>query len=106
MLVVCVGGQPKVAMVGNERGQCIDQAKPPVGSGQQQNAAVGTDPAAVERGGELLLANAWQREWQQGIVSSGGNGSFCPGAGVGVSTHSLCDFRRLYHAHQRTPAML
>jgi hypothetical protein len=57
-----VGDQGRMAMVGNDRGQGVDQAKPLVGPGQQQNAAVGTDPPAVKCGGHLLLADTWQRE--------------------------------------------
>ena len=63
-----MGDLRRVAMVGDKCGQRIDQAKPPVGTGQQQNAAIGTDPPAVERGGDLLLADTWQRERQKGIV--------------------------------------
>jgi hypothetical protein len=92
-------------MVRDERGQRIDQAEPPVGTGQQQNTAVGTDPPAIERGGDFLLADTWQRKRKQSIVGSGGHGRFCPGVESGVSTQSLCDSRRLYHAHQRVPAM-
>jgi hypothetical protein len=64
-----------------------------------------TDQAAVERGGDLLLANTWQREWQTGIVVGGGHGRFCPDIESGVDNQSLCDSRRLYHARQRIAAM-
>jgi hypothetical protein len=39
------------------------------------------------------------------IVGGGGHGRFCPGVESGVSTQSLRDSRRLYHARQRIPAM-
>src|SRR5271166_3815177 len=52
--------QPGVAMVGDEGGQPVDQAKLLVDPGQQQNAAVGTDQATVESGCDLLLVNTWQ----------------------------------------------
>jgi hypothetical protein len=100
-----VSDQRRVAMVGDDRGQRVDQAQPAVGTGQEQNAAVGADLAAVERGGDFLLADTWQREWEQGIVGGGGHGRFCPGIESGVSTQSLCNSRWLHHAHQRIPAM-
>jgi len=100
-----VGDLCRIAVIGNDRGKCVDQAKPPVGTGQQQNAAVRTDQAAIERGSDFLLADTWQREWEKGIVGGGGHGRFCPGVESGVSTQSLCDSRRLYHAHLRIPAM-
>jgi hypothetical protein len=49
-------------MVGHDRGQRIDQAETAVGTGQQQNAAGGTDLPAIERGGDFLLADTWQKE--------------------------------------------
>ena len=52
-----VGDQRRVAMVGDDRGQGVDQVKPAVGTGQQQNAAVGADWSAIERGDDFLLAN-------------------------------------------------
>ena len=92
-------------MVRDDRGQCVDQAKPLVGTGQKQDAAIGTDQAAVERGGDLLLADTWQRERQKSIVVGGGHGKFCPRFESGVDNQSLRDSRRLYHARQRIPAM-
>ena len=55
-----VGDQGLVAMVGNDRGQRIDQAKPLIGTSQQQNAAVGTDQPTIESSGDFLLADTWQ----------------------------------------------
>src|SRR5271166_4233060 len=59
----------------------------------------------IEGGGDLLLADTWQREREDGIVVVGGHGGFCPGVESGVSTQSLRDSRQLYHARQRIPAM-
>jgi hypothetical protein len=39
------------------------------------------------------------------VVVVGGHGGFCPGVESGVSTHSLCHSRQLYHARQRIAAM-
>ena len=46
-----------VAAVGDRGGeQCCD-AQPPLGFGQQHHPAVRSDPAAVERGGDLLAVH-------------------------------------------------
>jgi len=37
----------------------VDQAKASVGTGQKKHTAIGTDRAAIERGGDLLAANVW-----------------------------------------------
>ena len=92
-------------MVGDDRGQGVDQVKPAVGTGQQQNAAVGADWSAIERGGDFPLANTWQREREKSIIGAGEHGRFCPGIESGVSTQFLCDSRWLHHTHQRIPAM-
>src|ERR1700738_2471953 len=97
--------QGGIAIVGDQHGQRIDQAKTLIGRGQQENAAVGTDLAAIKRRGDFLLAEVWQREWQQCIVIGGGHGRFCPGLESGVDTQSLSDSRWLYHARSRIPAM-
>ena len=43
------------AVIGDDCRQRVDQAKPLVGTGQQQHAAVGTDQATVECRGDFLL---------------------------------------------------
>src|SRR5271166_2719839 len=95
-----------VTVVGDDRGQPVDQAKLLVGTGQQQNATVGTDHAAIECRGDLLAAYAWQGERQKGFVVVSGHGRFCPGVESGVRALSLCDSGHLYHARQRIPDML
>jgi hypothetical protein len=100
-----MGDQVRIAVVGDERGKGVDQAKTLVGARQQQDATIGTDLAGVEGGGDFLLADTWQRKREKGIVSVGGHGRFCPGGESGVSTQSLRDSRHLYHARQRIPAM-
>ena len=100
-----VGDLVRITVVGDDRRKRIDQTKPLVGTGQQQHAAIGTYQASVESGCDLLLADTWQRERQKRIVVVGGHGKFCPRIESGVSTQSLRDSRRLYHARQRIPAM-
>jgi hypothetical protein len=100
-----VGDLVRITVVGDDRRKRIDQSDLLVGASQQQHTAVGTDPASVKSGRNLLLADTWQREWQERIVVVGGHGRFCPGIENGVSTQSLRDSRRLYYARQRIPAM-
>src|SRR5690242_12144543 len=47
----------------------------PLRQGQQHHAAIGTDAATIEGGGDLLVLNRWQRERQQAMVGHGGCGS-------------------------------
>jgi hypothetical protein len=100
-----VGDKGRVAVVRDQRGQRIDQAEVFVGTGQQQDAAVGADLAGIKGRGDLFLAETWQGEGQKRIVVVGGHGRFRPGMESGVDTQSLRDSRWLYHAHQRIPAM-
>ncbi|WP_428486583.1 hypothetical protein [Rhodopila sp.] len=58
----------RIAVVGDERGRGLDQAKAFVGACQQQNAAITTDPTGIKGGGDLLLAETWQREGQKANV--------------------------------------
>src|SRR6185312_1054799 len=95
----------RFAVIREQFGQSVDQAKAFVGAGQKKHSAIGTDRAAVKRGGDLLLADVWQRERKQGIVVGGGHGRFCPGLTRGLSNQSLSDSRWLYHARLRIPAM-
>src|SRR3954471_14451357 len=82
-----VGDQGGVAMVRDQRRQHVDQAEAFIGTGQQQDAAVGTNLAGIEGGSDFLLANTWQGKREKGIVSIGEHGTFCPGVESGVSTH-------------------
>jgi hypothetical protein len=91
--------QVGVSMVGDDGGQHVDEAKLLVDPGQQQNAAIGTDLAAVECGCHLLPVYTWQCERQKGIVVSGGHGRFCPGIEDGVTATSLLDSRSLYECN-------
>ena len=100
-----MGDLRRIAIVGDQCRQRVDQAKALVGARQQKNPSVGTDLAAIESSGDLLLADVWQKERKQGIVIGGGHGRFCPGFESGVDTQSLSDSRQLYHARLRIPAM-
>jgi hypothetical protein len=45
--------QPRVSIVGEARGQPTKNPTPPLHLGQQQRAAIRTDPAAIESGLDL-----------------------------------------------------
>src|ERR1019366_5105954 len=100
-----MGDLSRVAVIGNQPGQGVDQAKTLIGGSQKEHTAVRTDLSSIEGRSDLLLADVWQRERQQCTVVGGGHGRFCPGLESGVSTQSLSDSRWLYHARLRIPAM-
>jgi hypothetical protein len=50
-----MGDQVRIAVVGDECCKGVDQAKALVGTRQQQDAAVGTDLARIEGGGDFFL---------------------------------------------------
>jgi cell division FtsZ-interacting protein ZapD len=95
----------RAAAVRDQPGQRIHQSKAPLGAGQQQHAAIGTEPTAVERGGDLLAADRWQAEWQKRIVLHGGCGSLRLAKRLVQTPKSLNQVRGLHHARQRIPAM-
>ena len=76
----------RVSVVGNGCGQRVDQAKLLVRTSEQQPAAIGTDRAAIECSGDLLLTGDWRREEQQRIVVGGRHAKPYPGGWLGVST--------------------
>jgi hypothetical protein len=74
----------RIAVIRKQRGQSVDQVKAFVGTGQKKHSAIGTDRDAVERGGDSLLADVWQKERKQGNVLGGAHGRFCPGLESGI----------------------
>jgi len=95
----------RAAVVWDQSRQRIHQAQPPVGAGQQHHAAIGTQPAAIEGGGDLLAANGWQAERQKRIIEHGGCGSLRLAKRLVQTPKSLNQLRGLHHARQRIPAM-
>lgn len=93
------------AAIRNQSGQRIHQAQPPVGAGQKQHTAIGTEPTAVERGGDLLAADRWQAERQKRILGHGGCGSLRFAKRLVQTPKSLPQVKGLHHARQRIPAM-
>ena len=95
----------RVARIGDHRSELVGDPDAPLGRGQQHHAAIGTDAAAVERGGDLLALHRWQRERQQAIVGHGGCGSVRLGKRLASTPKSLRQFSRLRYIRQRIPAL-
>ena len=60
-----VRDQQRIALVGDQRGQPVGDAQPPLGSRQQHHAAIGSDASAIERGSDFLASDGWKTERQQ-----------------------------------------
>ena len=67
--------EQRVARIGNQICQPISDPQTPLGRGQQHDAAVRGDPAAVEGGSDFLAADGWKQERRGRIVGHGGCGS-------------------------------
>src|SRR5579872_4660701 len=96
----------RVASIDDLGGQPVGDAGATLRQPQQHHAAIGTEAATIEGGGDLLALNGWQRERQQAIVVHGGCGSVRIGKRLASTTKSLCCFRPLSYIRQRIPAML
>ena len=70
-----MGHQGRISRVGDQPGDAIDDADPPVGQGQQRHAAIGGDAPAIEGRADFLARHAWQIEQKIGIVIHGGRGA-------------------------------
>ena len=69
-----VNNPRRVAPIGDLRSKLVGDPHAPLRQGQQHHAAVRSDAPAIERGGDLLAVDRWQRERQQAIVDHGGCG--------------------------------
>jgi len=77
-----------IAVVGDHPGQLVGNAEPPLRPGEQHDPAVGSDPPAIERSGDLLAPDGWKRERQQAIVDHGGCGSLECRSGMALTPNS------------------
>ena len=64
-----------IAWVGDQPSKTISQADATLGGGQQHDATIGGDPAAIKGGREFLAADGWKCERRDRIVGHGGWGS-------------------------------
>ena len=64
----------RIAPIRDHPGELVGQAETTIGYRQQHDAAIGTDPPAIEGGGDLLGLNGWKAERQKAIVGHGGRG--------------------------------
>jgi hypothetical protein len=55
-----MGDLRRVTVVGDDRGQPVGEAKLLFGTRQQDHPAIGTDQAAIERGGDFFAVHRWQ----------------------------------------------
>jgi hypothetical protein len=78
----------RIALVRDHSGEPIGNTQPALRLRQQHDAAIGTDPPAVKRGGDLLAADRWKAERQKVIVGHGGCGARDPGKGLALATES------------------
>ena len=90
-----MGDQGRIARIGDQSGDAVDDADPPVGQGQQRHAAVGGDTPAIEGRADFLARHAWQIEQKAGIVIHGGRGASVLWNSVGVSNQNLFQINRL-----------
>ena len=67
--------EQRIARVGDQPGKTIGQADAPLGGGQQHDATIGGDPAAIKGGRDFLAADGWKQERLDRIVGHGGCGS-------------------------------
>ena len=56
-------------------GEAVSHPDTPLGGGQQHDAAIGGDPAAIKGGRDFLAADGCKQERRDRIVGHGGCGS-------------------------------
>jgi hypothetical protein len=83
-----MGRHSRIAPVGDQPGDAINNADPAIGQGQQRHPAIGGDAPAIEGRADFLASYAWQNEEKTGIVIHGGRGASCVPDGVGFDTES------------------
>ncbi len=93
-----------VDRVGDQPGDAVDNAEPPVGERQQRHPAIGGDAPTIEGRiegrADFLAPRAWQIEQKAGIVIYGGRGASLLWNSVGVSNQSLFQISRLRYVRQ------
>ena len=67
--------QRRVAQVGDQPCDAVNNPHPPVGQGQQPHPAVGGDATAIEGRVDFLARHAWQIEQKINIDIHGGRGT-------------------------------
>ncbi len=100
-----VGDQGGGAVIGNDRGQPVDQAKPLVGTRQQQTATTGTDLAPIERGSDLFLADTLQMNGRSISAIFAGMADSVRARGVASTTKPCAIPDGCTIIRQRIPAM-
>jgi hypothetical protein len=74
---------------------------------EQHDPAIGTDPSAVEGGGNLLAADGWKAERQKVILGHGGRGVPRSRQRVGFSNRILRQIKSLrYFRHPKSAPVM
>ena len=95
-----MGHQGRIARVGDQSDDAIDNADPAISQRQKRNAAIGGDAPAIEGGADFLAPHAWQIEQKTGIVIHGGRGASCVPDRVGFDNRILFQNNQLRYARQ------
>jgi len=86
--------------VGDQSGDALDDADPPVGKRQQRHATIGSDTPAIEGRADFLAPHAWQIEEKIGIVIHGGRGASAVRNSVGLSNQNIFQINWLRYVRQ------
>src|SRR5215212_2605052 len=84
-----MGDPVRIAGVRDRPSEPLSDTEATIGLGEQHDPAIGTDPPAVKRGGDLLAADGWKAERQKVIVGHGGRGACGSRQRVGFSNRIL-----------------
>src|SRR5207244_1352153 len=102
-------GQPMdnpagIAIVRDHCRKPLGEAKPPLRSRQQHDAAIRAEASAVKGGGDLFALYRWKRKRQQIIVGGGGRGALQSAARIGFSNQILRQIKSLRYTRQPVSA--
>ena len=95
-----MGDKGRIAAVGDQSGDPVNDPDPPVGQCQQRYATVGGDATAIEGGADFLAPYAWQIEQKAGIVIHGGRGASVVRNALVLSNQNLFQISCLRYVRQ------
>ncbi len=70
-----VRNQGRVARVGDQRGERVDDAQAPFGGGEEHHAAIRCQTPTIEGGDDFLALDGWESERQNSVFGHGGCGA-------------------------------
>ncbi len=95
-----MGDKGRIAPVGDQPRQRINDADPPVGQRQQRCPTVDGDAPAIEGSTDFLTRHAWQIEQKARLVIHGGRGALEVWNCVGLRNQNLFQLSCLRYVHQ------